>query len=64
MSLLAWDLLLSEAEGILARGQDCVLEGNFHAPQAEELARLAGLPGTRFFEVGCRAAKHVLLERY
>lgn len=64
VSLLAWDLLLSQAEGILARGHDCVLEGNFRAAQAEVLARLAAVPGTHFFEVECRAAKHVLLERY
>ena len=64
VSLLAWDLLLSQAEAMLACGLDCVLEGNFRVTQAEVLARLAAVPGTHFFEVECRAAKHVLLARY
>lgn len=64
VSLLAWDLLLCEAASTLAHGHDCVLEGNFRAPQAAVVTALAAVPGAHFAEVHCVAAPAVLIERY
>lgn len=41
VSVLAWDLLFREAEGLLAAGAACVLEGNFRVEHGTRLRRLA-----------------------
>ena len=64
VSLLAWDLLFAQAARLLVRGTDCILEGNFRAPQASILAALAVAGDVRFLEVRCLARPEVLLARY
>ncbi|HXQ63810.1 MAG TPA: ATP-binding protein [Steroidobacteraceae bacterium] len=62
VSLLAWDLLMREAATLTRLGVDCVLDGNFRAPQAEALRALA--PAPRFIEVHCMASPEMLRARY
>lgn len=64
VSLLAWEMLLAEAARLLVRDTDCLLEGNFRAPQAVVLAVLATAAGLRFTELRCLARPEVLLARY
>ena len=64
VSLLAWDQLFTQTARLLVRGTDCILEGNFRAPQAGILAALAVAGGARFLEVRCLARPEVLLARY
>jgi predicted kinase len=64
VSGLAWELLLAEARALLAHGVDCILEGNWRAPQARALAEFAAAAGTDLVEVHCFAAPAVLLARY
>ena len=64
VSGLAWELLLAEARALLAHGVDCILEGNWRAPQARALAELTAIAGTQVDEVHCFAATAVLLARY
>jgi predicted kinase len=64
VSGLAWKLLLAEARALLTHGIDCILEGNWRAPQARALAELTAIAGTEFVEVHCFAAAAVLLARY
>ena len=64
VSVLAWDLLFAQAARLLVRGTDCILEGNFRAPQADVLAALAAAGGVGFTEVRCLARPEVLIARY
>ena len=64
VSLLAWDQLLADAARLLVHGTECVLEGNFRAPQAGVLAALAAIDRARFMEVRCLARPEILLARY
>ena len=64
VSGLAWELLLAEAGALLAHGVDCILEGNWRAPQARALAELAASAGHQLVELQCFASPQVLLARY
>lgn len=73
VSALAWDLLLREAERLLAGGVDAILEGNFRPDHGMTLRRIAervqgrvagGERGVRFVEIRCRAAGAVLVDRF
>jgi predicted kinase len=62
VSALAWDLLLAECGRLLGAGVDCVVEGNFRAPQRRALGALA--PAPRLVEIRCGARAEVLVARY
>jgi predicted kinase len=63
ISALAWELLLAEAERLVAHQLDCLLEGNFRASHAPALRALAAR-GARLVELVCTAEPAVLRARY
>ncbi len=64
VSALAWELLLAEAGRLLAAGVDCVLEGNWRAPQRRALIALVPRPVDCFVEIRCGARAPILRQRY
>jgi len=63
VSALAWQLLFSEAERLVAHGVDCLIEGNLRAAQVPALRQLAAR-GATVVELAVSARPEVLLSRY